>query len=105
MKKKKIEIEALVKKLDTDADNFLSQANSSDDLGKMRKTDSFKMSAKEKKKAVDEYCSTIEKMGEEMTPIKKVIFGRLDEFLWFVFFHLIFIVKISFFQTFNVMYV
>ena len=85
MKKKKIEIEALVKKLDTDADNFLSQANSSDDLGKMRKlvtkADSFKMLAKEKKKAVDKYCSTIEKMGEEMTPIKKAIFGRLDEFL------------------------
>ena len=85
MKRKKIEMEALVKELDTDADNLLSQADSSDNLGEMRKlvakSDSFKKSTKERKKTVDEYCSTIQMMEEEMTPIKKVIFSRLDEFL------------------------
>lgn len=30
-------MEALVKELDTDADNLLSQGNSSDDLGDMKK--------------------------------------------------------------------
>ena len=75
IKKKKIEMENLVEELDTDADKILSLANKTDDFGEMKKlvakADSFKKSAKEKKKTVDGYCSTIKSLEEELTSLKK----------------------------------
>ena len=39
------------------------------------KADSFKKSAREKKKTINEYyCSTIQKMEEELTSVKKKVF-------------------------------
>ena len=54
IKRKKVEMEDLVKELDADADKFVSKAGSPDDVVEMKKlvtkANSFKQSAKEKKK-------------------------------------------------------
>ena len=74
VKKKKVDMENLLKELDDDADKYLSKANKSEDLVGMKKlvakADSFKKSAKEKIKVVDEYGMTIQKMEEELALLR-----------------------------------
>ena len=72
VKKKKVRY---LSELDKDADMLLSKANEFEDLQEMKKlvaeADSFKKLSKEKKKLVDEYCTTIEKMEEELSSLNK----------------------------------
>ena len=75
VKKKKSDTDKLVSEVDKDADMLLSKANEFEDLQEMKKlvaeADSFKKLSKEKKKLVDEYCTTIEKMEEELSSLNK----------------------------------
>ena len=75
VKKKKFDTDKLASELDKDADMLLSKANEFKDLQEMKKlvaeADSFKKLSKEKKKLVDEYCTTIEKMEEELSSLNK----------------------------------
>ena len=75
IKRKKVEMEDLVKELDADADKFVSKAGSTDDVVEMKKlvtkANSFIQSAKEKKKAIAELKSTIEKMEVELNSFNK----------------------------------
>ena len=60
---------------------YLSKANKCEDLLEMRKlvaeADSFKNSSKEKRKIVDEYGITIQKMGERTGLTEKKVVGML----------------------------
>ena len=74
-KKNKFDTDKLASEFDNDADMLLSKANESEDLQEMKKlvaeADSFKKLSKEKKKLVDEYCTTIQKMEEELSSLNK----------------------------------
>ena len=75
IKRKKVEMEDLVKELDADADKFVSKAVSTDNVVEMKKlvtkANSFKQLAKEKKKAIVELKSTIKKMEVELNSFDK----------------------------------
>ena len=75
IKRKKCEMEDLVNELDADTDKFVSKASSTDDVVEMKKmvtkANSFKQSVKEKKKAIAELKSTIEKMDVELNSFNK----------------------------------
>ena len=75
IKRKKVEMEDLIKELDADADKFVSNASMTEDVVErkklVRKASSFKTSAKEKRKTIGEFGSTIEKMEEELSSISK----------------------------------
>ena len=75
MKKKKVDTDKLIAELNTDADDLLSKANETDDLNEMKKlvseANAFKKLSKEKRKLIDEYDSTIEKMEEEISSLSR----------------------------------
>ena len=75
MKKKKVEMEGLVKDLEADADKFIARADAAEDVAEIKKlvakANSFKTSVKEKKKAIEEFYSTIGRMEEELSCLNK----------------------------------
>ena len=66
VKRKKVEMEDLVKELDADAGKFVSEADIADGMVEMKKlikkVNSFKQSVKEKRKQIHELETAIEKM-------------------------------------------
>ena len=80
VKRKKVEMEDLMKELDADADKFVSDAGITDEMVEMKKlvtkANSFKQSVEEKKKQIHELEAAIEKIEMELRSHNKFLTVR-----------------------------